>query len=119
MKSPAGTNDCHNVCSCVIVFMVQSVVVRPNDCKCSFCYLYLGFCLFIVIRREENNTIPAVSQVLDGFIEMKIVVETSTIAITNLAKLYPKEYFEGRSRPRKFGIVLNSCFNEREVIPGT
>ena len=81
----------------------------------------------IVKRREntgesdtEKNITQAISQYssLDGYKEMEMTVETSTITQSRLEQLYGKGFFEGRSRPRKFGIIVNSCFDDNEFGTG-
>ena len=67
---------------------------------------------------ELTNIGQTVSQALDGFREIELSVETNTVTKASLAKLYGRGYFEGRSNPRKFGILLNLCFDEREMSTG-
>ena len=62
----------------------------------------------------ERNITQTVSQYssLDGYMEMEMIVESSTVAQSRLEQLYGKGFFEGRSRPRKFGIIFNSYSDE-------
>ena len=50
---------------------------------------------------------------LDGYLQMEnVAVEKSTILKSRLEYLYGKGFFEGRSLPRKFGIILNFADHE-------
>lgn len=50
---------------------------------------------------------------LDGYLQMEnVAVDMSTILKSRLEHLYGKGFFEGRSLPRKFGIILNFADQE-------
>ena len=55
---------------------------------------------------------------LDGYLQMEnVAVDMSTILKSRLEHLYGKGFFEGRSLPRKFGIILN--FADQETGEGS
>lgn len=50
--------------------------------------------------------------------ELTIQVETSSITKARLHQLFGEGYFEGKSKPRKFGIYLNHCVGESKNFQG-
>ena len=43
----------------------------------------------------------------NGYRKLGVTVNTTSVTETFLRELYREDYFEGQSRPRRFGIYLN------------
>ena len=55
---------------------------------------------------------------ISGFIDMEIIADSCSVTKHRLTQLYGKRFFEGKSKPRKFGIILDSCFEGGQRLKG-